>query len=523
LETPRPNDGEKLRVMSMEIDPHVVRLVPREMAQRFKLVAVGQEDDALILAMADPLDVIATDTIEANTGYLVTPRQADADDISSAIEKYYGDSIDIEQSIQSIVDVEVANAAGGDVDSEQLSIDPDDAPVIRLVNLILLQAIEERASDIHIEPREKNLAVRLRVDGVLKEILPPPKRMQWAITSRIKILAGLDIAERRLPQDGSCRVRIMHRAVDIRISTIPTIYGEKVVMRLLDKTNLKNDLEDLGFDPSSLDMIHKAISQPHGMILLTGPTGSGKTTTLYSALTRINSPDKNIMTVEDPVEYELAGINQVSARPNIGLDFAAALRSFLRQDPDVILVGEIRDLETASIAIKAAQTGHLVFSTLHTNNATSSVDRLLNMGVEPYLICTSLNLVIAQRLVRRVCQDCKEPYDPEPALVARFRRALPEAGTVTFYRGAGCEECSGTGFKGRLAIYELFPITREIKSAVLLGELGSKIRDQAVYDGMSTLLVSGMKKVRDGVTTLDEVLNVAMEADRGSKDSPADS
>ncbi|MFH1689413.1 MAG: GspE/PulE family protein [Candidatus Eisenbacteria bacterium] len=519
METAHPHEPERLRLSSMDIDPHVVRLVPREMAQRFRLVAVGQEDDALILAMEDPLDVIATDTIAANTGYEVTPRQADAEDISTAIDKYYSDSIDIEQSIQSIVDIDIASTVAGEMDSEQLSIDPDDAPVIRLVNLILLQAIEERASDIHIEPREKSLAVRLRVDGVLREILPPPKRMQWAITSRIKILAGLDIAERRLPQDGSCRVRIMHRAVDIRISTSPTLYGEKVVMRLLDKTNLKTDLEDLGFDRSSLDMIHNAIAQPHGMILLTGPTGSGKTTTLYSALTKINSPDKNIMTVEDPVEYELAGINQVSARPTIGLDFAAALRSFLRQDPDVILVGEIRDFETASIAIKAAQTGHLVFSTLHTNNATSSVDRLLNMGVEPYLICTSLNLVIAQRLVRKICVNCREPYEPEPALVARFRRAMPESGKATFYHGAGCDKCSGSGYRGRLAIYELFPITREVKALVMQGELGSRVRDEAIADGMKTLLVSGMVKVMEGLTTLDEVLSVAMEADSVSSPS----
>ena len=517
MENTHSHEPEHLQLASMEIDPHVVRLVPREMAQRFRLVAVGQEEDALILAMEDPLDVIATDTIAANTGYEVTPRQASAEDISSTIDKYYSDSIDIEQSIQSIVDVDVASHAGGDIDSEQLSIDPDDAPVIRLVNLILLQAIEERASDIHIEPREKNLAVRLRVDGMLREILPPPKRMQWAITSRIKILAGLDIAERRLPQDGSCRVRIMHRAVDIRISTIPTLYGEKVVMRLLDKSNLKTDLEDLGFDHSSLSLISRAISQPHGMILLTGPTGSGKTTTLYSALTKINSPDKNIMTVEDPVEYELAGVNQVSARPTIGLDFAAALRSFLRQDPDVILVGEIRDLETASIAIKAAQTGHLVFSTLHTNNATSSVDRLLNMGVEPYLICTSLNLVIAQRLVRRICTNCREAYEPEPALIARFRRAVPDAGETTFYHGAGCDECSGSGYKGRVAVYELFPITRDVRNLVLQGELGSKVRDQAIADGMVTLLVSGMGKVKAGQTTLDEVLSVAMESDKVSK------
>jgi type IV pilus assembly protein PilB len=520
---PNPHESEKLQLSSMEIDPHIVRLVPREMAQRFHLVAVGQENDALVLAMEDPLDVIATDTVEANTGYEIMPRQADPDDINAAIEKYYGDSIDIEQSIQSIVDIEVASGAHGEVDAEQLSIDPDDAPVIRLVNLILLQAIEERASDIHIEPREKSLSVRLRVDGVLREILPPPKRMQWAITSRIKILAGLDIAERRLPQDGSCRVRIMHRAIDIRISTIPTTYGEKVVMRLLDKSNLKTNLEDLGFDPGSLGMIHDAIRQPHGMILLTGPTGSGKTTTLYSALTKINSPDKNIMTVEDPVEYELPGINQVSARPQIGLDFAAALRSFLRQDPDVILVGEIRDLETASIAIKAAQTGHLVFSTLHTNNATSCVDRLLNMGVEPYLICTSLNLVIAQRLVRKICPACKAPVEPEPMLVSRFRSAMPDAGDVTFYRGAGCEECSGTGYRGRVAIYELFPITRAVKHTILSGQLGTGVRDLAIKEGMHTLLVNGLRKVRDGQTTLDEVLTVAMESSESGDQAPKES
>jgi type IV pilus assembly protein PilB len=353
--------------------------------------------------------------------------------------------------------------------------------------------------------------VRLRVDGVLREILPPPKRMQWAITSRIKILSGLNIAERRLPQDGNCRVKIMGRVVDIRVSMIPTIYGEKVVMRLLDKTNLKTDLLDLGFDQDSLGLIMHAIHQPHGMILLTGPTGSGKTTTLYSALTHINRPEINIMTVEDPVEYDLAGINQVKARPEIGLDFAAALRSFLRQDPDVILVGEIRDLETASIAIKAAQTGHLVFSTLHTNNATSTVDRLLNMGVEPYLICSSLNLVIAQRLVRKICSACREPYEPENAVVERFRGILPDAGDVTFTRGAGCRECSQTGYKGRLALYELFPMSREVKDLVLEGVVGSAIRDRALAAGMKPVIVTGMEKVRDGVTTIDEVLAVAMD------------
>jgi len=504
--------GARLEIARLEIDPHIVRLIPREMARRFHLVAVAQENDALLVAMEDPLDVIATDTVAANTGYEIRPAAADPEQILAAIEKYYGEVLDIEKSIQNIVDVEVQASTQTDGDTEQLSIEPNDAPVIRLVNLILLQAIEEGASDIHIEPREKDIAVRLRVDGVLREILPPPKRMQWAITSRIKILSGLNIAERRLPQDGSCRVKVMHRVVDIRVSIIPTIYGEKVVMRLLDKCNLKTNLEDLGFDDASLALIQECIHRPHGMVLLTGPTGSGKTTTLYSALSQINSPGKNIMTVEDPVEYELAGVNQVRARPEIGLDFAAALRSFLRQDPDVILVGEVRDFETASIAIKAAQTGHLVFSTLHTNDATSTVDRLLNMGIEPYLICSSLNLVIAQRLVRRICGNCKRPVELDDAAVARFRQFLPDAGDATFYEGEGCRECSHTGYKGRMAVYELFPMTRTIKDLILTGVVGSAIRDRAIADGMKSLIANGMEKVREGLTTIDEVLAVAMDA-----------
>ncbi len=499
----------QLDLATFEVDSHVTQLVPREMARRFHLIAVAREDGGLLVAMDDPLDVIATDTVAANTGYDVRPVKADPDLIQAAIEKFYGDEIDIEKSIQSIVEVEVDVGTVGSGDAEQLSIEPNDAPVIRLVNLILLQAIQEGASDIHIEPRDKDIAVRLRVDGVLREILPPPKKMQWAITSRIKILSGLNIAERRLPQDGSCRVRIMGREVDIRISMIPTIHGEKVVMRILDRTNLKTDLSDLGFDGASLDLIKSAISAPHGMVLLTGPTGSGKTTTLYSALSHINSPDKNIMTVEDPVEYELKGVNQVQAKPGIGLDFAAALRSFLRQDPDVILVGEIRDLETASIAIKAAQTGHLVFSTLHTNDATSSIDRLLNMGAEPYLICTSLNLVIAQRLVRTICANCIEEYDLEPLLLERFRDVLPEATDTVFKRGAGCSKCSGTGWKGRMALYELFSVTRAIRELVLAGNVGEPVRDMALAEGMKPLLVNGMEKVREGLTTIDEVLSVA--------------
>ena len=494
------------------LDTHVVRLIPSEMARRFHLIAVAQDNNKLVVAMDDPLDVVATDTVAANTGYEIEAAPADWEAIQAAIDKYYGEAFDIEQSIQNIVDVEVESGTHSDADEEQLSIEANDAPVIRLVNLILLQAIEEGASDIHIEPREKDIAVRLRVDGVLRNIIPPPKRMQWAIASRIKILSGLNIAERRLPQDGSCRVRIMHRTVDIRVSTIPTIYGEKVVMRLLDKGNLKTDLEELGFDSHSLGIILEEIQQPHGMILLTGPTGSGKTTTLYSALTRINSPERNIMTVEDPVEYELEGVNQVQARSGIGLDFAAALRSFLRQDPDVILVGEIRDLETASIGIKAAQTGHLVFSTLHTNDSTSTVDRLLNMGVEPYLICSSLNLVIAQRLVRKICVKCKEPYEPERGLVARFDKLLPDHDPVTFYHGAGCPECAGTGYRGRVALYELFRVSTEIKELILQGVVTSKIRQEALAQGMRPLALSGMEKVAAGVTTLEEVVAVTLAA-----------
>ncbi len=499
----------ELDLSTYEVDSHVAQLVPREMARRFHLIAVAREDGALLVAMDDPLDVIATDTVAANTGYDVRPVKADADMILAAIEKFYGDEIDIEKSIQSIVEVEVETSMSIGGEAEQLSIEPNDAPVIRLVNLILLQAIQEGASDIHIEPRDKDLAVRLRVDGLLREILPPPKKMQWAITSRIKILAGLNIAERRLPQDGSCRVRIMGREVDIRVSMIPTSHGEKVVMRILDKTNLKTDLSELGFDEASLKLIKDAIGAPHGMVLLTGPTGSGKTTTLYSALSYINSPDKNIMTVEDPVEYELEGVNQVQAKPTIGLDFSTALRSFLRQDPDVILVGEIRDLETASIAIKAAQTGHLVFSTLHTNDATSTIDRLLNMGAEPYLICTSLNLVIAQRLVRKICQECCEEYLPEPLLLERFQEALPEVTDVVFKRGAGCATCSGSGYRGRMALYELFPVTRAVRELVLSGKTGESVRDLAIADGMKPLLANGMEKVREGSTTIDEVLSVA--------------
>ncbi len=504
-----PDAGARLALSDLDIDCHVVRLIPREMARRFCLVAIGREEDTLLVAMSDPYDVIATDTVTANTGYEIKPAAAAPEEILAIIDRYYGEEIDIEESIQSILDVEVEGDGRADADTEQLSIEPNDAPVIRLVNLIMLQAIEEGASDIHIEPREKGLAVRIRVDGRLREILPPPKRMQWAIVSRIKILSGLNIAERRLPQDGSCRVRIMAKVVDMRVSVIPTIYGEKVVMRLLDKTNLMTDFADLGFDDRSLSIIKKAIAEPHGMVLLTGPTGSGKTTTLYSALTYINTPDKNIMTVEDPVEYELAGINQVRARPEIGLDFAAALRSFLRQDPDVILVGEIRDLETASIGIKAAQTGHLVFSTLHTNDATSTVDRLLNMGVEPYLLCASLNLAIAQRLVRKICENCREPYQPTPGLLARFREWLPDAGEVTFYHGKGCSDCGQTGYRGRMAIYEIFPITRAVKDSVLSGTLGAGIRDQAIADGMKPLAQNGMEKVSEGLTTIDEVLSVA--------------
>ena len=395
-------------------------------------------------------------------------------------------------------------------DVDQLKVQADDAPVVRLVNLIMLQALEERATDIHIEPREKTLSIRFRVDGALREISSPPKRMQSAIISRIKILSDLDIAERRVSQDGRCRIRVGQRNIDIRVSTLPMVYGEKVVMRLLDKANLFENVKDLGLGSGEHEKFVSAIERPHGLLLVTGPTGSGKTTTLYTALNYINTPDKNIITVEEPVEYELEGINQVQVRSEIGLTFANVLRSILRQDPDVIMIGEIRDLETAQIAVQSALTGHLVFSTLHTNDAVSSIIRLVNMGVEPYLIVSCLNLVIAQRLVRRICPRCKAEYTPPSQILKYLEPEMGGENNLKYYKGTGCEHCSDSGYRGRMAIYEVLKMDPEIVELIAKGASENEVQRKALEKGMVRLMANGITKAKEGMTTVEEILRVAV-------------
>jgi type II secretion system protein E len=395
-----------------------------------------------------------------------------------------------------------------EIDLDKMAVDGDDAPVIKIVNLILVQAIKEKASDIHIEPFEKELKLRYRVDGALVEATSPPKALQFPIASRIKILAGLDIAERRLPQDGRFRVRVSGKEVDLRVSVLPTTYGEKIVIRLLDKGNLQGSIENMGLDEYTMKIFRKAIDAPHGMILVTGPTGSGKTTTLYTVLGELNDPIYNIVTVEDPVEYQLTGINQVAARSDIGLGFAEALRSILRQDPDIVMIGEIRDNETADIAVKAALTGHQVLSTLHTNDAAGAITRLDDMGIEPFLISSSVILTCAQRLVRRVCQNCREEYQTEPEVLEKLG---VEDQSAVFYHGAGCNRCNGRGYSGRMAILEVLPVSEAIRRLVIKRASAAVIKNQAISEGMKTLRMVGIDKAREGLTTLEEVLRVTSE------------
>lgn len=500
---------EPYELSETNVDPSVVAMIPKRVAKTFEVIAVSMEDQKLVVAMADPFDVVAIDTIKAAVGHDVDPRSADREKILEAMEMYYGEAIDVEQSMQDLLTIETESEESTEPDAEQLRVEADDAPVVRLVNLIMLRAMKEGASDIHIEPRERTLAVRFRIDGRLQEITPPPKSMQAAVISRIKIMGDMDIAERRVPQDGRCKISAKGKKVDLRISTLPTVHGEKVVLRLLDKSNLFTDINDLGFEPDGLEKFLRTIQRPHGMMLLTGPTGSGKTTTLYSALAQINSPDKNIITVEHPVEYEVEGINQVHAHPEIGLTFASALRAILRQDPDVVMIGEIRDLETAKIAIQAAQTGHLVFSTLHTNDAVSTVNRLMYIGVEPYLIVSSLNLIIAQRLVRRVCSACKEPYTPPQDVLDRL--GAENVSDATYYRGRGCDQCGGDGYKGRAGIHEVFEVTRRIEELILKGVTEQELLEGAIAEGMSTLTQTGIHKAAQGITTLEEILSATVE------------
>jgi len=500
-----------INLAHFEIDQSVIKLVPAEIAQKHMVIPINRKGSVLTVAMADPSNIFAIDDIKFLSGFKVEPVVAAETSIKNAINKHYDSAGLVKDILQGFDDREVATVEEGDEgpDVGDLQRATEDAPVVKLVNLILSDAIKKGASDIHIEPYEKSFRVRYRIDGVLYDTMQPPMKLRAAIISRAKIMAQLDIAERRLPQDGRIKIRMGQKEIDFRVSTLPTIFGEKVVMRLLDKSNLQLDMSALGFDPQALQLFEKAILAPHGMVLVTGPTGSGKTTTLYSGLHRLNTVETNIMTAEDPVEYNLAGVNQVQMKAEIGLNFAAALRAFLRQDPDIIMVGEIRDYETAEIAIKAALTGHLVLSTLHTNDAPSTVSRLINMGVEPFLVAASTNMILAQRLARKICNSCKEEITvPRQALVD-VGFAPDESKGLSCYQGKGCMECNDTGYRGRVALYEVMAITEDIKDAILQGASVNEMKELGRKHGMKTLREAGLQKIREGMTTIPEIMRVS--------------
>ncbi len=499
-----------------EIDPAVVKLIPFETAKRYQILPLSRVGASLTIAMVDPTNVFAMDDIKFMTGFNIEPVVASESSIQAGIDKAYGatkEEEDLETVMQSMSelneeDVELQGEQQ-EVGLSELEKAADEAPVVKLVNVVLSDAVKRGASDIHVEPYEKEFRVRFRIDGVLQAIMSPPLKLKDAITSRIKIMAKLDISEKRLPQDGRIMLKMniggRKKQLDFRVSTLPTLWGEKIVLRLLDKENLRLDMTKLGFEPESLVKFEKAILKPYGMVLVTGPTGSGKTNTLYSSISRLNQPDTNIMTAEDPVEFQLHGVNQVQMKEQIGLNFAAALRSFLRQDPNIILVGEIRDFETAEIAIKAALTGHLVLSTLHTNGAPETITRLMNMGIEPFLVATSVHLICAQRLVRRICKDCIEPVDVPVQTLIEEGFTPEEAKTIKIQKGKGCSVCNNTGYKGRAGLYEVMEVDDEIRELVLVGASAVELKKKAIERGMLTLRRSGLIKVAAGVTTLEEV------------------
>jgi type IV pilus assembly protein PilB len=499
-----------------EIDPNVIKLIPQDTALRYQVIPLSRVGSVLTIAMTDPTNVFAMDDIKFMTGFNVEPVVASESAIGEAITRFYGggdtDSEELSKMMKDLVDDEELELAAEEAELDAASLEKaaEEAPIIKLVNLILTDSVKRGASDIHLEPYETEMRVRFRVDGVLQTVMSPPLRLKDAMTSRLKIMAKLDIAEKRLPQDG--RIMIKYKAdgkrkeLDFRVSTVPTLYGEKIVMRLLDKENLRLDMTKLGFEPESLKKFERNILKPYGMVLVTGPTGSGKTNTLYSSVSRLNTVDTNIMTAEDPVEFQLSGINQVQMKEQIGLNFAAALRAFLRQDPNIILVGEIRDFETAEIAVKAALTGHMVLSTLHTNDAPSTISRLMNMGIEPFLVATSVNLICAQRLVRRVCSNCKEELEvPEQALVDAGYTP-EEAKKTKIYHGKGCSTCNKGGYKGRTGLYEVMEINDELRELILVGASALELKKKAIEQGMITLRRSGLIKVALGQTTMEEVL-----------------
>jgi type IV pilus assembly protein PilB len=507
---------ECIELVPADIDDAVFSVVPPQIVQKHQLIPIKLIGSSLTIAIADPTDLVAINEVKFVTGYGVRSVIATPAGIKKVLDHRFG-GVSYDDVLKKFGDGEMEVVQeNDDVNLQELQQATMDAPVVTLVNAILADAAKRRCSDIHIEPYEKVFRVRFRIDGVLQEIMSPPLRLKNALVSRLKVMAGLDIAERRLTQDGRIKLKMgTGGELDIRVSILPTLFGEKVVMRLLDKSNLQLDMAKLGFDPQNLKDFQEAIHKPYGMILITGPTGSGKSTTLYSALSELNKPDVNISTAEDPVEYNLMGINQVQVREQIGLNFAAALRSFLRQDPDIIMVGEIRDLETAQIAIKAALTGHLVLSTLHTNDCPATVDRLINMGVETFLLTSSVNLILAQRLVRKICDKCKEPIEIKPDVLINLGVDAADigAGFPTFH-GKGCANCSGTGYRGRLAVYEVMVMHEALKELIIKGVSSMELKREAVKLGMSTLRMSALQKVRDGLTTVDETIRVT-DTDKG--------
>jgi type IV pilus assembly protein PilB len=525
------------------IDESVLRLIPPEVVHKHAVLPLSKVGATLTLAMVDPTNVFAIDDVKFMTGLNVEPVVVAEASIQHAIGKYYGASKEIElaSNLQDELADEGRSNGGGSIthadlvsldtidfestgaaedvevveDNEEIDLTTlsrlsEDAPVVRLVNVLLVDALRRGASDIHVEPYEKELRIRFRIDGVLYDVMHPPLKMRDALISRVKIMSKLDISEKRLPQDGRIKIKVKvdsrSRELDFRVSTLPTLFGEKVVLRLLDKENLMLDMTKLGFEPASLTKFQRNIAKPYGMVLVTGPTGSGKTNTLYSALQSLNTIDTNIMTAEDPVEFNLMGINQVQMKEQIGLNFAAALRSFLRQDPNIILVGEVRDFETAEIAIKAALTGHLVLSTLHTNDAPSTISRLMNMGIEPFLVATSVNLIQAQRLIRRICKDCKQEHPTPPEALMEVGFTADEVKKLKTYKGKGCSTCNQTGYKGRIGLYEVLEVTDEIRELILIGASALELRKKAIDDGMLSLRESGLHKIRNGVTTIEEVV-----------------
>jgi type IV pilus assembly protein PilB len=507
-----------------KMDMSIARMLPEAIAKRFCLVAIGEVDDKILVAMADPLNIIAIDTISLKIKRQIKVVISSSREIRQAIEVIYHGSDVEEQQLRDLVDVEVSeDSEVASAVEESLEADAESeaaatrAPVIRFVDLLLSQAVKSRASDIHIEPQEKSMVIRMRIDGVLRDMVPPARKMQAAVIARIKILSDMDIAERRLPQDGRCKIRASGRDIDVRVSTIPTIYGEKIVMRILDSAAVSHDLDQLGFEPKRLEEFKAALSQPHGIIVVTGPTGSGKSTTLYAALNYLRDPTENITTVEDPVEYRLAGINQIQIKPEINLDFGICLRAILRQDPDIILIGEIRDKETVEIAIKAALTGHLVLSTFHTNDAPSAISRFLYMGIEPYLLASTLNLIVAQRLVRRICEKCKEPIQLSEEVLKRLKIDPEQAKNTVFHHGKGCNACGNTGYKGRLPIFEFLVMDSDIREMIINGQNERQIRAAARQKGYSGLFESGISSIMSGLTTAEEVLSTTFTEDIGVK------